>query len=54
MYRLVLSIFKCLFIYFERNRDNMSRGGAEGENPKQALNQHRAPCGDQTHEIMRS
>ena len=30
-----------LFIYFERDRDIMSRGGAEregeGENPKQAL-----------------
>ena len=45
-----LSIFfKCLFIYFERERESEqereSWGGAERENPKQALcYQHRAPC----------
>ena len=44
------------FIYFERDRDCMSEGGAERgrerENPKQALHcQHRARCRVQTHKL---
>ena len=47
-----------LFIYLERNRDNMSGGGTEKEgereDPKQAPRcQHRAQCGARTHETTR-
>ena len=34
---MLTTIPPTLFIYFERERESTSRGGADRENPKQAL-----------------